>query len=154
MFSVDAILDEKRVQRWEVSYQIFKENPFIGVGYGKIETVRKEKYREGGYSLAEANELNAHNQFLEYLSINGAIGGFVYAIALGFLFLFSIYKRDHLFTFVFFAFFLANLTESMMVRIKGIEYYAIFTTLFLCSQTRNPSTYDRLSLSDEKEGFD
>lgn len=154
MFSVDAILDEKRVQRWEVSYQIFKENPFIGAGYEKIETVRKEKYREGGYSLAEANELNAHNQFLEYLSINGAIGGFVYAIALGFLFLFSIYKRDHLFTFVFFAFFLANLTESMMVRIKGIEYYAIFATLFLCSQTRNPSTYGRLSLSDEKEGFD
>lgn len=133
MFSVDAIFDEKRVQRWEVSYQIFKENPFVGVGYHDIEEVRKEKYQEGGYSLASAKELNAHNQFLEYLSINGAIGGFVYAIALAFLFLLSIYRRDHLFTFIFFAFFLANLTESMMVRIKGIEYYAIFASLFLCS---------------------
>ncbi len=133
MFSVDAIFDEKRVQRWEVSYQIFKESPFTGVGYHDIEQVRKEKYQEGGYSLAAANELNAHNQFLEYLSTNGAIGGFVYAIALAFLFLLSIYKRDHLFTFIFFTFFLANLTESMMVRIKGIEYYAIFGTLFLCS---------------------
>lgn len=144
MFSVDAIFDEKRVQRWEVSYQIFKENPFIGVGYHNIEEVRKAKYQEGGYSLAAANELNAHNQFLEYLSINGAIGGFVYAIALAFLFLLSIYKRDHLFTFIFFAFFLANSTESMMVRIKGIEYYAIFGTLFLCS----------LDLSSQKEPID
>lgn len=138
MLSVDAIFDNKRAQRWEVSYQIFKENPFIGVGYHTIEDVRKEKYQEGGYSLAAANELNAHNQFLEYLSINGAIGGFVYAIALAFLFLLSIYKRDHLFTFIFFAFFLANLTESMMVRIKGIEYYAIFGTLFLCSLDIGP----------------
>ena len=27
LFSVDTILDEKRVQRWEVSYEIFSENP-------------------------------------------------------------------------------------------------------------------------------
>ena len=152
MFSVDAIFDEKRGQRWEVSYQIFRENPFTGVGYHKIDKVRKEKYEEGGYSLAAANDLNAHNQFLEYLSVNGAIGGFVYAIALAFLFFLSIYKRDHLFTFIFFAFFLANLTESMMVRIKGIEYYAIFGTLFLCSLGMG-SQKEPIGTSQKKHSF-
>lgn len=133
MFFVDTIIDEKRIERWEVSYEIFREHPFIGVGYGKIDQIRKEKYIEGDYPLAAANDLNAHNQFLEYLSIDGAIGGFAYAISLVFLFLLSVQRRDHLFTFVFFAFILANLTESMMVRIKGIEYFAIFASLFLCS---------------------
>ena len=137
MFFVDSLLDEKRIERWEVSYEIFREHPFIGVGYQEIESIRNEKYVRGNYSLAAANDLNAHNQFLEYLSIDGAVGGFVYAVALGFLFLLSVEKRDHLFTLVFFAFFLANLTESMMVRIKGIEYFAIFGTLFLCAIKEN-----------------
>ncbi|MCL6266673.1 O-antigen ligase family protein [Flagellimonas myxillae] len=131
MFSVDSILDEKRIERWEVSYEIFKENPFIGVGFAEIDSVRRQKYIDGNYSLAEANDLNAHNQFLEYLSINGAIGGFAYVLSLGLLFLLSVYRKDYLFTFIFFAFILANLTESTLVRIKGIEYFAIFSSLFL-----------------------
>ena len=133
LFFVDSILDEKRIERWGVSYEIFRENPFIGVGYKNIDEERKEKYLQGDYLLAADNDLNAHNQFLEYLSIDGAVGGFTYAIALVFLFLLSMERRDILFTFVFFAFILANLTESMMVRIKGIEYFAIFASLFLCS---------------------
>lgn len=142
LFFVDSFLDEKRIERWEVSYEIFKENPLIGVGYANIDEVRMEKYVKGNYSLAAENELNAHNQFLEYLSIDGAIGGFVYAIALAFLFFLSIERKDHLFTFVVFAFILSNLTESMMVRIKGIEYFSIFASLFLCSIKQFGSNVD------------
>lgn len=137
MFSVDAVLDEKRIERWEVSYQIFRENPITGVGFHKIDEVRNEKYVQGDYSLAATKDLNAHNQFLEYLSVNGSIGGFVYVICIGFLFLLSVYRRDHLFTFLIFAFVIANLTESMMVRIKGIEYFSIFISLFLCGNTKS-----------------
>ena len=151
LFFVDTILDEKRVQRWEVSYEIFRENPLIGVGYAQIESVRNEKYMQGDYVLAAENELNAHNQFLEYLSINGAIGGFVYAIAMAFLFLLSIERKDHLFTFVIFAFILANFTESMMVRIKGIEYFAIFMSLFLCSRKNFMKTHTNSKQSFENQ---
>lgn len=132
LFSKESIADDKRFQRWEASYQIFKENPFLGVGYTKIEEIRNNKYKQFGFNQAARQDLNAHNQLLEYLSRNGALGGFVYIISVFFLFLYSIYRKDYLFTFVFFAFILANLTESMMVRIKGIEYFAIFTSLFLC----------------------
>ena len=132
MFFVNNVLDEKRIERWEVSYEIFQENPLTGVGYREIDEIRRNKYHEKKYSLAAANELNAHNQFLEYLSINGFFGGFFYAISLGFLFLLSVQKKDYLFAFIFFVFVLANLTESMMVRIKGIEYFTVFASLFLC----------------------
>jgi len=132
MFSIEAITDDKRVQRWQVSYQIFKENPYLGVGYANVKQLRKEKYIENDFTLAATSELNAHNQFLEYLSTNGALGGLIFVVSLGYLLLLSIIRRDHLFTFIFFAFILANITESMMVRIKGIEFFAIFTSLFLC----------------------
>ena len=136
LFSKEAIFNDERFQRWEVSYDIFKENPIIGLGHERIDEVRSEKYFEAGFNLAGRNSLNAHNQMLEYLSRNGAIGGFIYVLVVGYLLLLSILRKDTLFVFFFIGFILANLTESMMVRIKGIEYFVLFTTLFLC---RTPS---------------
>jgi O-antigen ligase len=132
MFSKEAFLDTKRIERWQVSFEIFREHPFIGVGFERIKPMREEKYLENNYSTAAASEYNAHNQFLEYLSTSGAIGGFIYAAMILFLLLLSAYRKDTLFGFIFLAFILSNITESMMVRIKGIEYFAIFATLFLC----------------------
>ncbi len=145
IFSVEAVTDSKRVERWEVSYEIFKEHPFIGVGYKKVKELRKEKYIERNLPISAETEYNAHNQLLEYLSTNGAFGGFVYVISLTFLLLLSLLKRDTLFTFIFLIFILANITESMMVRIKGIEFFAIFATLFLCSPSARNETYSNLN---------
>jgi len=149
LFSKESIADDKRFQRWEASYQIFKENPFFGVGYTHVEEIRNQKYKEFGFKEAARQDLNAHNQLLEYLSRNGALGGFVYVTVVFFLLLFSIYRKDYLFTFIFSAFILANLTESMLVRIKGIEYFSIFTSLFLC-QNITPAT--NLGSSHVKKG--
>ena len=144
LFTVESVLNDKRFQRWEASYEIFKENPFFGVGFSQIESIRHDKYMEYGFEIAARQDLNAHNQFLEFLSRNGVIGGFVYACSIIFLLLLSIYKKDYLFTYLFLIFIMANLTESMLVRIKGIEYFAIFASLFLCdnftSKTNNKIT--------------
>ena len=77
------------------------------------------------------NKYNAHNQFMEYLSINGVLGGLIYIFVFLILIFYTIKTKDYLFLFVFFTFFIANITESMMVRIKGIEYFALFASLFL-----------------------
>ena len=138
IFSKEAILDSKRVERWEVSYEIFTEYPATGVGFEKVKELRKEKYLERDLSISAATEYNAHNQFLDYLSTNGALGGFIYVVALAFLLLLSIIRRDALFTFIFLIFIFSNLTESTMVRIKGIEFFAIFATLFLCGDFSSP----------------
>ena len=132
LFTKEAFADDQRFERWQVTYDIFREHPYIGVGYAEVKVLRKKKYLQENFQLAAEEEYNAHNQFLEYLSTDGAIGGFVYGISMMYLFFLSLYKRDVLFSFVFMAFILANLTESMMVRIKGIEYFAILTSLFLC----------------------
>lgn len=132
LFTVESALNDKRFQRWDASYEIFKENPFFGVGFSQIESIRHDKYMEYGFEVAARQDLNAHNQFLEFLSRNGVVGGFVYVCSLGFLLLLSMYRRDYLFSLIFFVFIMANVSESMLVRIKGIEFFAIFATLFLC----------------------
>lgn len=133
LFSLEAYTDKNRIARWEVSYDIFRENPLIGVGYEKVRGMRKKIYEERELPYGQEGDYNAHNQFLEYLSTNGAIGGFFYVISLMFLLLLSLYKKDRLFIFLFAAFLIANMTESMMVRIKGVEYFALFASLFLCA---------------------
>ena len=144
IFSIEAVTDSKRVERWSVSYEIFKENPLAGVGYKEVIEQRKEKYIKRDLPISAETEYNAHNQFLEYLSTNGALGGFIYVIALTYLLLLSIARQDALFTFIFLIFILANLTESMMVRIKGIEFFAIFATLFLCGNFSRPKEDEHL----------
>ncbi|MDM9629903.1 O-antigen ligase family protein [Robiginitalea aurantiaca] len=135
LFSAGKAFNDRRVEHWEVSYDIFKANPVTGVGYQMVGPLRKEGYIKHGFEIAASEEYNAHNQFLEFLSTQGVIGGFVYGVSLAYLFFLAVVRKDLLFSFVFFAFIMANLTESMMVRIKGIEYFAILGTLFLCSVT-------------------
>ena len=130
-FRPQAYTIESRLQRWEVSYDIFRENPLLGVGYQKVRDMRAQMYRDRNLPFGQEGDYNAHNQFLEYLSTNGAIGGFVYVVSLMYLLLFSLARRDLVFVFVFASFLIANMSESNMVRIKGIEYFAIFATVFL-----------------------
>lgn len=138
IFSKEAVTDTKRIERWEVSYEIFRENPITGVGFKKVRELRREKYIEKDFPISAESDYNAHNQMLEYLSTNGSIGGFIYFMVFAYLLLISIVKRDGLFTFIFLIFILANFTESTMVRIKGIEFFAIFTTLFMCGELAPP----------------
>ena len=144
IFSKEAILDSKRVERWDVSYEIFTEFPKTGVGFEKVKELRKEKYLERDLTISAATEYNAHNQFLDYLSTNGAFGGFIYVVALAFLLLLSVIRKDALFTFIFLIFIFSSLTESTMVRIKGIEFFAIFATLFLCGELTSPNENEHL----------
>ena len=131
-FSEEAITNDRRIDRWEVSYEIFREHPVIGVGYEEVKTLRKEGYERHGFVQAASEDYNAHNQFLEYLSTQGVVGGFVYGVSMMYLFFLALNRSNFLFSFMFLAFLIANLSESMLVRIKGIEYLAIFGSLFLC----------------------
>jgi O-antigen ligase len=143
IFSENAIVNDRRMIRWEVSYEIFKNDPLVGVGYDRITSLRREGYLHYGFEAGALEEYNAHNQLLEFLSTQGAIGGFIYVTSLAYLFFLAIYQRQVLFAFVFFAFFIACSAESMLVRIKGIEYLAIFGTLFLSVvYSSNPADED------------
>lgn len=131
LFSVEKIVKDKRFNRWEVSYEVFKEKPFLGYGLSRINDKRLSTYWENGDINAFLYKYNAHNQFLEYLVINGILGGIVYIVVFGFLVYSSLREYLYLFSVIFIAFFIANLTDSLMQRILGIEFYSLFASLYL-----------------------
>ena len=133
IFSADSLKQDNRFERLIVSYEMFKENPILGVGFGKRDSIRVQKYNKMNFKTAANRNYNAHNQFMESLSTNGLIGGLIYFLVLGFLIVRSIQNKEYLFSAIFLIFIIVNLTESMLVRIKGIEFFAIFSSLFLTS---------------------
>lgn len=135
-FSIDGISNDVRFERLQASWEVLQENPVFGVGLADIKNVRDQKYTELGYDVAARNNFNAHNQLFEYLGINGLLGGIVYLGVFFYLFFSSLKRRDYLFFTLFVIFFIANITESMLVRIKGIEYYCLITLLFISKYQR------------------
>ena len=125
----ETIENDERFSRNIVSWEIFKEYPVLGVGFGRKHEARKAKYKDYGFDVAFQNNYNAHNQFLEYLSVNGIIGGIIFICIVIYLLITSWKLRDKFFFLLFLTFFLANFTESMLVRIKGIEFFAISVSL-------------------------
>lgn len=133
IFSTESLKQDNRFERLIVSYEMFKENPILGVGFSKRDSIRVQKYHKMNFKTAADRNYNAHNQFMESLSTNGLIGGLMYLMVLGFLIVKSFQQKEYLFSAIFLIFIIVNLTESMLVRIKGIEFFAIFASLFLTS---------------------
>ncbi len=131
LISFEKLENDERISRYKISYDIFKEYPIFGLGFAKKDEVRINKYLEHDFKVAALEKYNAHNQFLEYLSVNGIIGGVIYLGVFGYLFYVAWIKRQYFFVCVMILFFIANITESMLVRIKGIEFLAITVSLLL-----------------------
>lgn len=131
LISFEKLENDERIRRYKISYDIFKEYPIFGVGFANKDEVRINKYIEHDFKVAASEKYNAHNQFLEYLSVNGIIGGVIYLGVFGYLFYLAWSKKQYYFLCVMILFFMANLTESMLVRIKGIEFFAITVSLLL-----------------------
>ena len=129
LISFENLENDERISRYKISYDIFKEYPIFGIGYANKDEVRINKYLEHDFKVAALEKYNAHNQFLEYLSVNGVIGGIIYLVVFGYLFFVAWYKKQYFFLCVIIFFFMANITESMLVRIKGIEFLAITVSL-------------------------
>lgn len=140
LVSIQNIKNDQRFSRFKISYDIFTEYPIFGVGFDSKDEVRKQKYLKAGFVTAAAKNYNSHNQFLEYLSVNGIIGGSIYLGVFGYLFFTAWKKRQSFFFWVMTLFFIANLTESMLVVIKGIEFFAITVSLLIIlnKQEQNP----------------
>lgn len=131
LFKLSSYLEDERFARLEVSIQLFKEHPLTGVGYGALQEMRMERYLHLGYETAYNLKYNAHNQFVEYLSMNGILGGLFYLAAFIYLFRHCIVNKLRLYLVLIGLFFLFNLTESTMVRIKGLEFYVLIASLAL-----------------------
>jgi O-antigen ligase len=77
--------NQERVTLWKVNWEIFKEYPILGIGYGenfrRLPTYYKKMNIPENFFKS-----NAHNQFLHLLAGTGILGLAIYLLLLGILF--------------------------------------------------------------------
>ena len=108
--------------------ELVKDNWLLGIGSGRNEKRFNEAYLKYDLSVAAEENYNAHNQYLETLIYNGAIGLLLLLAMYFIVFRFTL-KNRLLFGFIIgYLLLTVALTESILERQKGIW---LFVTLIL-----------------------
>ncbi len=89
LFNFESQSVKIRLQFWESSFEIFKDNPLIGVGYGEGYKYLAEYFEKLGYTEFTNYIYHPHNNYLKILAENGALGFIFYSIICIFFLLLS-----------------------------------------------------------------
>ena len=122
----------QRINYYKSSVEIFKENPFFGIGVGnwKFESINKNRFNITGYIVPFV----AHNDFLQILNENGLFGFLSYGLI--FLFVaFIILKNTksllYIYIGLFFGvYFIDSMLNFPLVRPVSQLHFILFLTLF------------------------
>ncbi|MDX2248073.1 MAG: O-antigen ligase family protein [Bacteroidia bacterium] len=118
-----------RVYIWDKAFGLIVNHPWLGVGTGDSLDELAESYRDGGFAYGYKTRLNAHNQYLETAVALGLVG-MIYLIAC-FVFSagFAIRRKNYLYLGFVILFALSCLTESLLSRQLGVNFYACFNAI-------------------------
>lgn len=130
---------DDRFDRLSASYEIFKKSPIYGYGTASETPLRLESFKRKNNLNAFKKKYNAHNQFFEYLSTYGLIGGVGYLLFFLLLLIRAIKINSGFLIFLVLGLFLACTTESVFERSQGVVYTALLSTIIVVcfSQSNN-----------------
>lgn len=103
--------------------QEIKENVWLGIGIANVKKHLGEQIHKDGFKYFEF--INPHNQLLHFW-LGLGIFGFVYFLYMLVVFLNQQFSNPYFWVF----FILIMLTESVLVRVKGISVFFLFSLLF------------------------
>ncbi len=116
-----------RLAKWDTHFAIISNNLIFGTTAGDIKEIRKEAYNKKGYYDLERYNYNAHNQFIEVLTTYGIIGFIIFMSALVIALLKTRSRNFNLFLLITCITFL---TESILLRQQGLNYFVFFFVLY------------------------
>jgi O-antigen ligase len=115
-----------RVKIWNSSFDVIEQNWIIGTGTGDVRDDLSNSYKKYGYTNCYESNFNAHNQYIEIFMKLG-IFGFIILLLLIFVPLYYAIKNK-LYLLIFFIIMVAIYwtIESMLCRLIGVAFYAMF----------------------------
>jgi O-antigen ligase len=122
-----------RIQTWETAATLALQHPLTGVGTGSFQEAQNSLYREKNHSKPLADQLNAHNQYLQTAATLGIPAGLLWILILAWPFALAWKLRQPLFLWFLALVFLSNLTESMLETQRGTLFTGFFFSLFLAA---------------------
>lgn len=131
-----------RVAFWQVSYEIFKENPIIGVGIGDYRetfarTLEKEKFKEFPKDMKTfMSNTHAHNQFLMIIIQIGIVGLIIMLLIIYELFkiaLNSNKENKNIFVLFLVIYFISCMANPLWYKQFTISLWILFISLLIIS---------------------
>ena len=123
-----------RTKMWESSVDLIKEKPILGFGPNGSQSFLEEQYLKKGY--VGLFGLNSHNQFLT-TALNHGLIGLLLLLSIFFAAGYMVFRnRDIQGMLCIIVLFLAFLTESVLVRQKGVFLFAIVISIFALASSK------------------
>lgn len=130
-FFLDSM--DSRLIVWKQSFEIIKENFWLGTGVGNSVEVLKAKFLLIDYQRGIVQQYNAQNQFLESFMDTGIFGFLLLIAFFVFAFVKAFIEKNRLY-FIYTSIILTYMmTESLFQTQMGMVSFAFFNALFLAA---------------------
>lgn len=137
-----------RLEVWKCAYKTISKRFFSGYGVGSEPSVLKQCYNQIGCVACSEYNFNAHNQYAT-MFLNGGV-----VMLLAFIFSMLYYLRlaylhkNWLYLFFLLLFLINLVSESMLIRIHGILFFAIFNSIFFSELYKEIQSKKKIGLSN------
>jgi len=118
-----------RINIWNASADIIKENLLLGVGTGDVKDELFKSYKHANMTGPLQNKLNAHNQFLQTFIALGLTGFLLLILSFIIPCIYSFRNKNWIYASFLILIVLNLSTESMLERQMGIIFFAFFNSL-------------------------
>ena len=150
-FSTSYVLSDRSLKPFpirlaicECSLEVIKDNWVFGVGTGDGRDATLANYEQKGFNIGLDGEFNSHNMYLQYWLSNG-IGTLLLFLAILIFFFMKAIKSKNMVFFLFILFFACfSLTESTMLRQKGLVFFVFLSTMFYWCPTLWDSSNEKV----------
>jgi O-antigen ligase len=122
--------DSQRIISLKAGWQLFKENPILGVGTGDLHAEMEKQVKKAFPEYIEAVKL-PHNQFVYFLTATGLLGFLVSVFAIYRPLLARVYRSYYLFAVFQWMVFASFLVEYTLETSIGAVYFLFFQLLFM-----------------------
>jgi len=131
-----------RLAAWPCGWQVFRQNPILGVGLGDKKDELFKVYREKNFTFAISTGKNVHNNYLDILMSTGLIGLFVFLMGWAILPMIRVIRnRDAMGFLILLTFLLAMLTENYFDRNLGAILFGFFIPFILSIEKKSGSEF-------------
>lgn len=119
-----------RILSWDASIDLIREHWFAGVGEANKTSALVDVYKKKSYIVPAEQQLNSHNQYLEFLVGGGIIGFGLFMTGILNLSIMAFRDRDYvLLAFVAIIAF-NSLFETLLDRHVGVLFFSVFVSFF------------------------
>jgi O-antigen ligase len=124
---------------WGSAWPVIKQNCLWGVGTGDVTNAMSASAKENGIGFLDSYSM--HNQYIETQLGLGIFGLFVFLLLTIGVFIYSLLKRDLLFSIFSMLFIINSLVESILVSDYFSLFFSLFIYLFLKMNTADKTLY-------------